>query len=68
MQNREEESANRQRPGNLGDQAYHVPTVPKIPLNHIQSLIPRLTTTINDIDSFRALLVQGAQDGSMPNW
>lgn len=48
--------------------AYHAPTPPRIPQNHVQSLIPRLTTTINDIDSFRALLAQGAGDGTMPDW
>lgn len=50
------------------DSTYHAPTPPKIPMSHVQSLVPRLTTTINDIDSFRDLLAQGGQDGSMPNW
>lgn len=72
MQGREEENRNQiqqqQRSTNQSETGYHAPTPPRIPLNHIQSLVPRLTTTINDIDSFRSLLVQGAQDGSMPNW
>ena len=44
------------------------PVPPRIPQTNIQSLIPRLTTTINDIDSFRALLANGSHDGTMPNW
>lgn len=48
--------------------AAHPPTVPAIPQQHIQNLIPRLTTTINDIDSLKALLAHGAQDGTMPEW
>jgi hypothetical protein len=44
------------------------PIPPRIPQSHVQSLIPRLTTTINDIDSFKTLLAQGSHDGTMPNW
>jgi hypothetical protein len=44
------------------------PIAPRIPQTNVQSLIPRLTTTINDIDSFRSLLAQGSHDGTMPNW
>jgi hypothetical protein len=55
------------RPLPSGDR-YHPPTAPQIPISAIQSLIPRLTTTINDIDAFKNSLGQGAADGSMPNW
>ncbi|KAK4689244.1 hypothetical protein P7C73_g858, partial [Tremellales sp. Uapishka_1] len=44
------------------------PTPPHIPTQAIQSLIPRLTTTINDIDQFKNLLASGANDGTLPNW
>ncbi|RXK41946.1 hypothetical protein M231_00667 [Tremella mesenterica] len=44
------------------------PLQPQIPIQILQSLIPRLTSTINDIDSFRSLLEHGAQDNTMPNW
>lgn len=50
-----------------GDRS-HPPLVPKIPIQAVHSLIPRLTTTINDIDAFKALLASGNQDGSLPNW
>lgn len=46
----------------------HPPIPPRIPLEAINSLIPRLTTTINDIDSFKSLLAAGDADGSMPDW
>lgn len=52
----------------LGGDRYVPPTAPHIPSSAIQSLIPRLTTTINDIDAFKNLLGQGAANGSMPNW
>lgn len=39
-----------------------------IPLREINSLIPRITSAINDIDTFKALLVNGHPDGSLPNW
>lgn len=39
-----------------------------IPLREINALIPRLTSAINDIDTFKALLVNGHADGSLPNW
>jgi hypothetical protein len=51
-----------------GADKYHPPLPPRIPLQAVQSLIPRLTTTINDIDAFKALIASGNQDGSMPNW
>ncbi|KAL7420870.1 hypothetical protein Q5752_004824 [Cryptotrichosporon argae] len=44
------------------------PTAPQIPLQAVQSLIPRLSTTINDIDALRAQLAAGHADGSMPSW
>ncbi|CAD6572377.1 MAG: hypothetical protein TREMPRED_000512 [Tremellales sp. Tagirdzhanova-0007] len=50
------------------DQSTHPALLPQIPLQAINSLIPRLTTTINDIDAFKSLLAAGNADGSMPNW
>ncbi|WWD20759.1 hypothetical protein CI109_105236 [Kwoniella shandongensis] len=49
-------------------ETYHPPLAPSIPLSAINTLIPRLTTTINDIDSLKDLLGSGAQDGSLPSW
>ena len=50
------------------DHSAHPAVSPQIPLQAINSLIPRLTTTINDIDAFKNLLAAGNADGSMPNW
>ncbi|WVR08663.1 hypothetical protein IAU60_005721 [Kwoniella sp. DSM 27419] len=47
---------------------YHPPLAPQIPLSAINTLIPRLTTTINDIDSLKALIAAGNADGSLPSW
>ncbi|OCF34499.1 hypothetical protein I316_04014 [Kwoniella heveanensis BCC8398] len=47
---------------------YHPPLPPHIPLSSINSLIPRLTTTINDIDSLKALIAAGNADGTLPSW
>ncbi|WVQ95570.1 hypothetical protein IAU59_002667 [Kwoniella sp. CBS 9459] len=47
---------------------YHPPLPPHIPLSSINSLIPRLTTTINDIDSLKALIAAGNTDGTLPSW
>ncbi|WVQ70791.1 hypothetical protein IAR50_000313 [Cryptococcus sp. DSM 104548] len=44
------------------------PLPPAVPLPAINSLLPRLTTTINDIDALRALLANGAHDSSLPSW
>ncbi|ORY31244.1 hypothetical protein BCR39DRAFT_587576 [Naematelia encephala] len=44
------------------------PVPPRIPLQTVQTLIPRLTTTINDIDAFQRVLVETGVDGSLPNW
>ncbi|WVQ85965.1 hypothetical protein IAT38_008133 [Cryptococcus sp. DSM 104549] len=48
--------------------SYHPPADPNIPVASINTLIPRLTSTINDIDSLKALLGNGAQDGTLPSW
>ncbi|WVQ63386.1 uncharacterized protein L199_001539 [Kwoniella botswanensis] len=47
---------------------YHPPLPPSIPLSAINTLIPRLTTTINDIDSLRNLIASGFNDGTLPTW
>ncbi|KAK6906533.1 hypothetical protein I204_00662 [Kwoniella mangroviensis CBS 8886] len=47
---------------------YHPPLAPSIPLSAINTLIPRLTTTINDIDSLRNLIASGYNDGTLPTW
>ncbi|WWC98479.1 hypothetical protein V866_005370 [Kwoniella sp. B9012] len=47
---------------------YHPPLPPSIPLSAINTLIPRLTTTINDIDSLRNLIASGYNDGTLPTW
>ncbi|WRT70760.1 uncharacterized protein IL334_007759 [Kwoniella shivajii] len=47
---------------------YHAPLPPSIPLSSINTLIPRLTTTINDIDHLRNLIGAGYVDGSLPSW
>ncbi|WVW80774.1 hypothetical protein I302_102760 [Kwoniella bestiolae CBS 10118] len=47
---------------------YHPPLPPSIPLSAINTLIPRLTTTINDIDSLRNLIGSGYNDGTLPSW
>lgn len=41
---------------------------PNIPLREINALIPRITSAINDIDAFKALLASGHADGTLPNW
>lgn len=47
---------------------YIPPTPPAVPINAVQSLIPRLSTAINDIDSLKAQIAAGNADGSMPSW
>ncbi|TYJ55219.1 hypothetical protein B9479_004049 [Cryptococcus floricola] len=47
---------------------YHAPLPPALPLPALAALLPRLTTTINDIDALRALLANGAHDASLPSW
>ncbi|KJE04002.1 hypothetical protein I311_02133 [Cryptococcus gattii NT-10] len=47
---------------------YHPPQPPSIPLPTINTLIPRLTTTINDIDSLKTLVANGAHNGTIPSW
>ncbi|WVN89800.1 uncharacterized protein L203_105030 [Cryptococcus depauperatus CBS 7841] len=47
---------------------FHPPLPPSIPLPAINTLIPRLSATISDIDALRARLVEGASNGSLPSW
>ncbi|OXG78370.1 hypothetical protein C345_01897 [Cryptococcus neoformans A2-102-5] len=47
---------------------YHPPQPPSIPLPTINTLIPRLTTTINDIDSLKTLVANGAHNSTIPSW
>jgi hypothetical protein len=47
---------------------YIPPTAPGIPVQAMQNLIPRLATTINDIDGLKNQIAAGNMDGSMPNW
>ncbi|WOO82067.1 uncharacterized protein LOC62_04G005569 [Vanrija pseudolonga] len=47
---------------------YVAPTAPHVPIHAVQSLIPRLATTINDIDGLKAQLAAGNADRSMPSW
>ncbi|KAL1412656.1 hypothetical protein Q8F55_000403 [Vanrija albida] len=56
-----------QPPRPPGDR-YVPPTAPHVPIHAVQSLIPRLATTINDIDGLKAQLAAGNADMSMPSW
>ncbi|WWC72637.1 uncharacterized protein I206_106601 [Kwoniella pini CBS 10737] len=47
---------------------YHPPIQTSIPLSSINTLIPRLTTTINDIDNLRNLIGSGYTEGTLPSW
>ena len=46
----------------------HPPLAPRIPLQAVQSLIPRLKAAINDVDQFQQLVASGGQNGTLPNW
>ncbi|WWC65241.1 uncharacterized protein I303_107858 [Kwoniella dejecticola CBS 10117] len=54
-------------PSNISSE-YHPSLPPSIPLSSINTLIPRLTTTINDIDHLRNLIGAGYADGTLPSW
>ncbi|WWC92372.1 uncharacterized protein L201_007329 [Kwoniella dendrophila CBS 6074] len=59
---------NQPRPNSGPSIEYQPPLAPSIPSSSINTLIPRLTTTINDIDSLRNLIGSGYNDGTLPSW